>query len=250
LRGKSFATADGTRRRKRKRDDHADDDRTLHAKRQVACVTQERHLKDLEAVDKRNPVDPLCQTPVIPHFPEETADQARKGGAENERPVPLRQGFEEMILLEEGLKRDQDEQRGYPEKGEEMMGEQTEEKETCSCGSEYKASQASRPGDTERREPLKAFHNPGEREEPFPGGGKSGQDRRKRKGSIKKVFGGTKLRPYVIPVLDETIQVLKEPPEGCTHRKKEQKGERLIQHQTTPGPAVGQGIQSDDIANP
>jgi hypothetical protein len=148
LRGKSFATADGTRRRKRKRDDHADDDRTLQAKGQVACVAQERHLKNLEAVDKRNPVDPLRQTPVIPHFPEETADQGRKGRAENKRPVPMRQGFEEMILFEEGLKRDQDEQGGYPGKSEEMMGEQAEEKEPCPCCDEYNGSQTSRSGDT------------------------------------------------------------------------------------------------------
>jgi hypothetical protein len=103
---------------------------------------------------------------------------------------------------------------------------------------------------TERREPLKAFLNPGKREKPLPGGGESGQDRRKRKGGIQKVSDGAELRPHVIPVLDETIQVFKEPPEDSTRRKKAQKGERLIQHQTMPGPAVGQGIQSDDISDP
>lgn len=97
---------------------------------------------------------------------------------------------------------------------------------------------------------MKAFLNPGKREKPLPCGRKSGQDRRKGKAGIQKVFDRSKLRPYIIPVLDEAIEVFKEPPEGCAHRKKKQKAERLIQHQTAPGPAVGQGIQSDDIGNP
>jgi len=44
--------------------------------RDVAAVSQKRHLKDLQKADKGNFIDPLGVGEKIPHFPEKAADKA------------------------------------------------------------------------------------------------------------------------------------------------------------------------------
>jgi hypothetical protein len=48
----------------------------LEAERQIPAITQQRHLKDVEKIDKGDRINPLGERKEIPQFPKETARES------------------------------------------------------------------------------------------------------------------------------------------------------------------------------
>ena len=65
------------------------DDGAFEPEGEVAGVAEERHFEELETVDIGYAVDPFGEAVIVPHFPEEAADECRQGEAKNASPVAL-----------------------------------------------------------------------------------------------------------------------------------------------------------------
>jgi len=229
---------------------HFRDHSAGHPERQISRIAQDGHFKDMEPLNKGDGISPLCKAPIVPHLPEEPANQGSQGATQDAPPVSRGKGGENGGLSHEGLKRNQDEQGGYPDKSVEMIGPDTESGKSCS--SRTKGQNRPKPGkrESDGEKSGKVLADAGKGPEPFPGAHDRGQHRGKGEGGIKKIFPGSEADSCVLPVLDESVQVLEKPPEGGACREEQEKTTRPIKHQASPGAVKGQGVGKEDIGEP
>ena len=69
--------------------DEFGDDGAFEAEGEIAGIAEERHFEELESMNIRDGVDPLCETVPVPKFPEKAADECSEGEAEHAPPVAL-----------------------------------------------------------------------------------------------------------------------------------------------------------------
>jgi hypothetical protein len=81
---------------------------TFETKRQVAAVTQDRHLENLEALHIWNTVFPFCKAVKIPHFPKPATADGGCGRSHRRAPIAGRHGRKQMPFIEQGFYRDDD----------------------------------------------------------------------------------------------------------------------------------------------
>jgi hypothetical protein len=70
------------------------------------------------------------------------------------------------------------------------------------------------------------------------------------KGGIQKILPGSELVPNVIPVLYKSVEVLEEPPESCTNRKKEQQKAKMIMPKAVSFSMVTETVYGEYVADP
>ena len=83
---------------------------TFQTKRKIPCISQNRHFKDLKAINKRNAVFPSCQAVVVPHFPEKAAKKGCYGGWYHRAPMTGSQFWENMLFSGQSLEWNNDDQ--------------------------------------------------------------------------------------------------------------------------------------------
>lgn len=90
------------------------DRRALHAEREIATKTHERHFPDLETMHIRDGVDPLRKRVVVPRLPHDAANERTGSEAHDQRPVAGREDVKHTLLLQCDLDDDKHHQRRNP----------------------------------------------------------------------------------------------------------------------------------------
>ena len=122
--------------------DEFGDDGAFEAEGEIAGIAEKRHFEELEAMNIRDGVDPLCETVPVPKFPEKAADKGSEGEAENAPPIPLFEFGEEGGAMGHPVQGDPQEQGRAPYQGVELIWKNADEEQsgTRSGKQQYTAS--------------------------------------------------------------------------------------------------------------
>ena len=110
-----------------------------------------------------------------------------------------------------------------------MVGPEAESGKPRSSRTENEGPPFRRIGQPNREELVISALDEGEGENKLSGAGDGWKHGGEGKGGVKHILTGSKLNACVLPVLDKSVQVLKEPPEKRTEGEEEEEANRPIE---------------------
>lgn len=205
-------------------DYHGSGHQAFQPEGQISPIPEDGHFEQVKVLDVRNAVGPAGKAEEIPRLPEATTDECRQCRYHHGSPVAFLQRIEKGGAVGQSLYGEDDYQGRYPQQGKELIGEDADQGQSAACGQQEDCGNP--PGGWQVDGPAvgQASSQGRKGQQQFDHAEHAGKHRSKSQAGEVAVFG----RPHaldagVIPVLDESVEVLENPPEPDAGRKEQHK---------------------------